>query len=107
MKTRTVMALVCLLLLLSLCSCGTPEPFLEGEALSAYEVEARRAEILAERAENEDTPHNGVYYWIKSGEVYHLYPTCTYVKNATEVSSGSLAEATAAGKVRACAVCGD
>lgn len=43
-------------------------------------------------------------YWTKSGEVWHSFSGCQYLKNA-EVLSGSLEEALAAKKTKQCSIC--
>ncbi len=105
MIKRTVMALIMVLMLFVLSACTVPLPFERGEVLSAEEVEARRAALLAEKEANENKPHDGICYWLVKGSVYHVFPDCTYIAGKENVQSGTQAEAQAAGKERACAVC--
>ena len=106
MIKRTVLALIAVFILMMLVSCSPMEPFYAGELLTAEEVEARRAALLAEREANEKTPYNGICYWLEKGSVYHVNPDCTYIVGKTNVRSGTLDEATAAGKERASSLCG-
>ena len=47
---------------------------------------------------------NGIVYWTKSGGVWHSSRDCRYIKNS-EVESGSVDDAIAAGKERVCSSC--
>lgn len=105
MIKRTVVALMMVFLLFTLSACTVPTPFEQGEVLSAEEVEARRAALLAEKEANANKPHDGICYWLVKGSVYHVFPDCTYIAGKDNVQSGTQAEAHAAGKERACAVC--
>lgn len=46
-------------------------------------------------------------YWSPGGSVWHLDPTCPSLKQAKSVRSGSITDARAAGKARACKTCGE
>lgn len=55
--------------------------------------------------EETETSMKADVYWIESGEVWHIKRDCRYLKNKTVVS-GSVEDAVAAGKIRACSACG-
>ena len=111
MIKRTVLVLLSFLMLCTFVSCAALEPFERGEVLSAEEVEARRDALLAEKetekeSEKVDTPFDGTCYWLKSGSVYHISLDCTYIAGKDNLLSGSVAQASAAGKTKACSRCG-
>ena len=106
MIKRTVMALIAVFLLFALSACAITEPFEQGEVLSAEEVEARRAALLAEREANANKPYDGTCFWLVSGSVYHISKDCNYIAGKENVQSGTVEEAGAAGKERVCSVCG-
>ena len=106
MIRRIVIGGIALLLLFSLTACALPQPFDGGEVLSADEVAAHRAALLAEQAEA-DKPYDGMCYWLKNGQVYHITRDCTYIKGKENVLSGMVEDATQAGKARVCSACGD
>ena len=106
MIKRTVIALIAVFLLLTLSACAITEPFEQGEVLSAEEVEARRAALLAEKEANANKPHDGTCFWLVNGSVYHILQDCTYIVGKENVQSGTLEAAQAAGKTRVCSVCG-
>ena len=106
MIKRTLVALLATVLLLVCTACTPLSPFEKGEVLSAEEVEARRAALLAEQEANAAQPYDGTCYWLKSGTVYHISLDCTYIKDKENVLSGTVDEALAAGKERCCSRCG-
>ena len=107
MIKRIVVALVAIILLLALSACAAVEPFEQGEVLSAEEVEARRAALLAEREEEASKVFDGSCYWLVKGSVYHVSLDCSYIKGKENLQSGTVQEANANGKTKACSLCGD
>ena len=106
MIKHTVMALIACLLLFSLVSCTVPEPFEQGEVLTADEVEAKRDALRKEKDEQANKPYDGMCYWLAGGKVYHISPDCSYIRNKENVLSGTKDEALGAGKEQVCSVCG-
>ena len=111
MKKRASLALL-LCLLVFLVSCGEASRFDAGTPLTAEELAALQAQ-LGEREnerrneqQNEETPPNGMVFWLPSGSVYHISATCHHISEKPNVLSGTVDEAQAAGKLRACSSCG-
>ena len=97
--------LVILLLLLCLSACTQQGMCVHnGENLSPLEQQS----LYDERAEQDTLPQNqstGVVYWTSSGSKYHKDPTCSYLKNAKQVFSGTLAQAANYGADSPCSRC--
>ncbi len=75
-----------------------------GEYLSPQE----QASLYEERLEQEGEPNagtRGTVYWTPSGEKYHKNRDCNYLKNAKEVLSGTVAQATNHGASEPCSRC--
>lgn len=53
----------------------------------------------------ESEPTEYTVYWVKSGEVWHISEKCRSLARSKTVLSGSVDEAIAAGKSRACKIC--
>ena len=108
-------AAVLLLLALILAACGNSARFDAGELLTADEVAAQRAWLEAQKSDDgdgeddpsqEETPQNGIVFWLSGGSVYHLSKSCHHVREKEGVLQGTVDEALAAGKLRACSSCG-
>lgn len=106
---------VLLLLTLSLAACANAARFDAGELLTADEVAAQRDWLKAQKSDDgggeddpsqEKTPSNGIVFWLSGGSVYHLSKACHHVSEKEGVLEGSVDEALAAGKLRACSSCG-
>lgn len=104
-----------LLLALSLTACANVTRFDAGELLTADEVAELRARLEAQKSDDggdddspsqEETPQNGIVFWLSSGSVYHLSKTCHHIREKEGVLEGTVNEALAAGKLRACSSCG-
>lgn len=54
-----------------------------------------------------DVSGNTVVFWVEGGTVWHESRACSSVAKSDSVSSGSREDALAAGKERACLICGD
>ena len=55
-------------------------------------------------APEEPTPQATVF-WLSGGSVYHTDSECRYIKGKQNVQSGTVSEASDAGKARACSSC--
>ena len=55
--------------------------------------------------ESAELSESQTVYWSKNGEVWHIYDTCRYLKNANEIYSGSIEDAIIANKTKQCSVC--
>ena len=100
---RVVLVLLLLLLCLSAC---TPQGVYvhNGENLSPEEQQS----LYDERAEQDTLPQNqgtDVVYWTSGGSKYHKDPACSYLKNAKQVFSGTLARAANYGADSPCSRC--
>ncbi len=80
--------------------------FSENESLRPEETEAESGDGETESNSEEITTevesqrvHDGIYYWTKSGQVYHKWSDCGHLKNAKEIFSGDARAAEAAGFV--------
>lgn len=121
---RKVIAGVLLLLsLLSLSSCAEQDPFDAGIPLTSDELQSLKDALPkddASPAEPQPTPESsvdvstgegegtqtvGTVYWLESGSVYHVIADCHYLKNKVNVKFGTVEDATAAAKSRACSSC--
>ncbi len=114
MRKRSI-AVLFLLLTLFLAACGNTARFDAGKLLTAEEVAAQRARLEAQNSDEkggddtlpeDETPHNGIVFWLSGGSVYHLSEACRYISEKEGVISGTVDEAHAAGKLRACSSCG-
>ncbi len=77
----------------------TPE-MLESVSLSLEQATATTALVTqTEQAESD------LVYWTDGGEVYHTQNTCGALKHATQIHSGSVKDALAVKKERACKSC--
>ncbi len=47
----------------------------------------------------------GLAYWTPYGTKYHFNPDCRYIKNSTDITQGTVAEAYAAGRQEPCSGC--
>ena len=124
MRTRRIYAaLLCLLLALSSCvQAGVGVDVTE--TVSAEQIRAMIADAEESmRAAQEETdapteqttpaetvlpeaPTDDIVYWSGSGEVWHTTRDCASLKRAKQIFSGSVADAQAAGRERACKTCG-
>lgn len=76
---------------------------------------AQQTSVTSEKASAEttaalrfpDTDEDGetIVYFTGSGEVWHYNRDCGSIKNSSNVTSGTIEQAIAAGKSRACGVC--
>ena len=95
-----------LLLLLSLMSCSEPKGVeaSSGEPLSPEEQQS----MYEQRVEQEGEPNasvRGTVYWTPNGSKYHKDPNCSYIKNAKQLQSGTIAQATNYGVSKPCSRC--
>ncbi|MBQ9801551.1 MAG: hypothetical protein IJW51_00555 [Clostridia bacterium] len=113
---RITIAVLLLLMLLSLSACTVQDPFDAGTPLSADEVRSLKESLTENNtppAEPEPEPEplpepsvgEGTVYWLESGSVYHVSADCRYLKNKTNVKTGTVEDANAASKARACSSC--
>lgn len=103
---RRIGLLLCLLvLLLAACSPVRGMEVVSGEVLSPEEQQS----LFEERLEGQPEPDvnaKGKVYWTPNGSKYHKDPACSYLKNAKQVQSGTVAEATNNGASSPCSRCG-
>lgn len=95
-----------LLLLLVLAGCRAPSKVEAsgGEVLSPEEQQS----LYEQRVEQEGEPntaHRGTVYWTPSGTKYHKDPDCSYIQNAKQLQSGTVAQATNHGASEPCSRC--
>ena len=118
MLKRSIIGLF-LLFALFLCACSNTLQFDAGTPITPEEIAMRKAELQEETKGDEgadkggeestpesQTPDNGVVFWLKNGTVYHVSQTCYHIKEKQGVLVGTVDEALAAGKLRACSSCG-
>lgn len=111
MKSRFSCCLCLLLLVILACGgCGPQRDFDAGEKMSAAELEALKNELAAKENTSDDEkeeaiPQDGTVFWLDGGKVYHIRSTCYHIAKKTDVRTGTVTEATAAGKERACSAC--
>lgn len=102
---------VVLVLLVFLCSCHSSAPVVEydGRLLSAEEIgelgESFRGETETETQEETKEPADGIVHWTAGGEVWHESRSCNRISQTSPVITGSIDEAIAAKKERACSIC--
>jgi hypothetical protein len=115
----SVLMLTLLLLVISTASCAGGEPFDAGETLSASDVAALRDSLLGEQGgtpagtptpeqpsgSGDNAVQSGAVFWLSSGSVYHTNSDCHHIKGKPNVQSGTVSEASDAGKARACSSC--
>ncbi|MBR2312269.1 MAG: hypothetical protein IKA46_03160 [Clostridia bacterium] len=111
----SVFMVALLLLVMSTASCAGGEPFDAGETLSASDVAALRDSLLGEQSSTptpeqpsstgDDAVPSGTVFWLSGGSVYHTNSDCHHIKGKPNVQSGTVAEATGAGKARVCSTC--
>ncbi|MBR3862893.1 MAG: hypothetical protein IKM42_04485, partial [Clostridia bacterium] len=53
----------------------------------------------------DDAVPSGTVFWLSGGSVYHTNSDCHHIKGKPNVQSGTVAEATGAGKARVCSTC--
>ena len=113
----TVLLAACLLLTLG--ACAATEPFDAGTPLTPSEIAALQKQLQSEQAgedtqgqptgnsptDESDIPQNGIVFWLDGGQVYHTSEACYHIAEKSDVRSGTIAEAQAAGKTRACSAC--
>ena len=110
MRRISALVLALLLLLLS-CGCTATADFDAGEQLTAAELAALKEQLAAQKEQEDAAPsgggtsEDGMVFWLDSGKVYHTDATCYHIAKKQNVKSGTVDEATAAGKERVCASC--
>lgn len=108
---------IVLVLLVFLCSCHSSVPVVEydGRLLSSEEIwelgESFRGETETETEteteaqEETKEPADGIVHWTAGGEVWHESRSCNRISQRSPMITGSIDEAIAAKKERACSVC--
>ena len=73
------------------------------------EIPAQTVQTSQTAASSAGETVTGVVYWTEQGSVYHVSRTCQYIRDRKDeaVQSGGIEQARAAGKERACKICGD
>ncbi len=98
--------LVLLVLALALIGCSAQRIRTEnGEELGRDEQQSLYDDRLEQQGEP-DISAKGTVYWTQSGTKYHRDPACSYIKNAKELHSGTVAEAANHGASSPCSRCG-
>ena len=114
MKRRILALFVIIFCVLFVSSCGDAEGFSAGAQLSGTALELFMRDLFNEENDSakeeppseEAEPEEVECYFVSgSGEVYHTRADCSYLKNSKNVMSGTLADASAAGKTRLCSAC--
>lgn len=118
MKRISLFISFCLVLSVIFCACANPqsnnEEYYGGRPMNAEILSEIAESILNEStAKEEDTTdsdtsikvHDGVYYWTKSGSVYHKWADCGHLKNSSDILSGNREDAILAGKQKLCSTC--
>lgn len=115
-KKIAAVMLAGLILSAVLISCSTyssgDSGFYTGDTLTPEAVESIWLAISErEAAESEKYPPTtdesgaAVLFWTSNGKVWHASAECSSLKRSTNINSGTIEEAEAAGKQRACSVC--
>ncbi len=74
--------------------------------VSSIDTNPVSSEDLAQEQQMAETyAVDGNVYWTTFGTVYHLDPDCSHIINSGTIYSGSIAEATDAGRSRLCSTC--
>lgn len=73
------------------------------------EIPAQTVQTSQTAASSAGETVTGVVYWTEQGSVYHVSRTCQYIRDRKDeaVQSGGIEQARAAGKERACKICGN
>lgn len=109
---RAILFLLLFPLVASFISCGNKARFDAGNPLTAEELTALQAQLGEQEnnqesnQENDKTPTSGMVFWLQNGSVYHVRSTCHHISEKPNVMSGTVEQAQAAGKSRACSSCG-
>ena len=95
-----------LLLALAGCSVQGGVEASSGEVLSPEEQQS----LFEQRVEQEGEPsvsQKGTVYWTESGTKYHKDMHCSYIQNAKQLQSGTVAQAINHGASEPCSRCAD
>ncbi|MBO5758317.1 MAG: hypothetical protein J6S28_11540 [Clostridia bacterium] len=103
MKKMQLILLALLLLLAGCCTPGREAPSV-GEPLNREEQSSLYAQRLEEQGDVTASA-KGKVYWTPNGTKYHASQSCSYLKNAQEVLSGTAAEAANHGASQPCSRC--
>lgn len=117
-RMRSLSLFFLLFLLLSAAGCAANPPVEGVETVSADQIremirEARESALAVETKETSPTETadelaaDTQVYWTDSGQVWHTDRTCSSLKQAKSVRTGTVAEAEYAGKNRPCSYCGE
>lgn len=80
--------------------------FLAISGISSVDFNPVSAEDLAAQQQAAETyAIDGNVYWTTFGSVYHLDPNCPHILNSGTIYSGTVAQATDAGRARLCSTC--
>lgn len=99
---RRISAAVLTVFVLFLASCERAPVVYVAETVDLDELYMMRTTEGIEAA-SETEPDT--VYWVKSGSTWHTNRNCHSLKKSSEIISGSVEEAKAAGKERKCKVC--
>ncbi len=116
MQKTIVSVFILLLLFTMLAACSSYSSgtagFYTGDTLTPEVVESIWIAISEREAEESekytpvtDDSGEAVLFWTSSGKVWHISGECSSLKRSTNINSGNIDEAEAAGKQRACSVC--
>ena len=108
---------LCFLVLAVMCSRSSysrrVSGFDAGEPLTPEGVESiiaaiseREAAVTEKYTASTDESGEALVFWTDSGKVWHISPECSSLRKSTNIKSGNISDAEAAGKERVCSVCG-
>lgn len=101
---KSCMILLLLLLAFAACTDQRGMEVVSGEKLSPEEQQSLY-DAHAEQDSAPETHVKGKVYWSKDGTKYHKDQNCSYLKNATQIQSGTAAEAANHGASGPCSRC--
>ena len=103
MRRLCIIALL-LLLVLAGCHARNGTEVSSGDPLTPEEQQS----LYEQRIEQEGEPNTsikGKVYWTPSGTKYHKDPKCSYIQNAKQLQSGTVAQAINHGASQPCSRC--
>ena len=101
---RFCVAIVLLILVLTACGKQQGIEVVSGELLSLEEQQSLYEQRF-EQVSEPDLDSTAKVYWSSTGSKYHKNPKCSYLKNAKDVQSGTLAQAANHGAGSPCTRC--
>ena len=88
------------------------QAFVAGETLTPQKLDEISRQIFDTTTKDENTTeveiqfsYDGVCFWVKGSEVFHISTDCRYIKKSKNVKSGDDYAAASDGCVRMCSAC--